>query len=560
MKKKSRKTKVTHPQPTAEPVNRSPLIRRAELICALILTLVVVLLHAYRASQAGGLWRDEVSTIGAATLPSLGKLWDSLIYESSFPLLVYLVVHSWTGVHWLGSGDGSLRVLGALIGVGGLAALWLTTRMLGRRVPIVALVFLGLNATVIQWGDSMRAYGLAAIWILLVYGAVWKFIESPTPARLALATVLSFLSVQSLYQNAFLVLAICFGAFLVCLRRRVWKTILLLFAMGAVSAISLIAYLPKIAVSKAIHMVADLPMPFSYVLQMFATAVGSGSSFLLWTWLLFSGVCIVAAIRVIAQETRKRESSRRLDLAIYSLTVLLASAVMYVLLVKALNFLPQAWYFVVLVAIIAVSLDDLVGLVATTVPARAASLALVLVLAAATIYIGRKQVSERLTNIDVIAPLLAERSGDGDFIVVSPWYVGVTFRYYFHGNTPWTTIPPISDLQLTRYDLLKEQMMKADPMQPVLEGAERALRSGKSVWAVGGLAAPPEGQLPPRLPPAPNAPSGWNNGPYISAWILQLGAFIQSHATAMETMPVPIRQPVNVYEDSPVLVFHGWRP
>ena len=53
--------------PASQPPESSDVIRRIEWVCALALTTLIAFLHVYRASQAGGLWRDEVSTIGAAS-------------------------------------------------------------------------------------------------------------------------------------------------------------------------------------------------------------------------------------------------------------------------------------------------------------------------------------------------------------------------------------------------------------------------------------------------------------------------------------------------------------
>src|ERR1700675_1363343 len=90
--------------------------RRLELAGALAVTLVIGLLHVYRAAHAGALWRDELSTLRAAILPSFSGVWSSLIYEP-FPLMTYTLVRAWACL-WLGDLDTGLRVLGALIGVG----------------------------------------------------------------------------------------------------------------------------------------------------------------------------------------------------------------------------------------------------------------------------------------------------------------------------------------------------------------------------------------------------------------------------------------------------------
>src|SRR5690348_3477214 len=78
--------------------NHPQAVRRLELLCALALTAFIVFLHVHRAMQAGGLWRDEVTTLATATLPSLSDVWASQIYARP-PLLPYGVVRMWAGIN-----------------------------------------------------------------------------------------------------------------------------------------------------------------------------------------------------------------------------------------------------------------------------------------------------------------------------------------------------------------------------------------------------------------------------------------------------------------------------
>src|SRR5208282_4876517 len=47
----------------------------------------------------------------------------------------------------------------------------------------------------------------------------------------------------------------------------------------------------------------------------------------------------------------------------------------------------------------------------------------------------------RQTNIDWIAAELQQQAKPGDFIVVYPFYCGITFQRYYRGQVPWTTLP-----------------------------------------------------------------------------------------------------------------------
>jgi len=65
----------------------------------------------------------------------------------------------------------------------------------------------------------MRGYGLGTAIIILTMGLIWRFIEKPGLLR-GLSRWWRVLSVQSLYQNAFFLFAICVGGMVVCLRQR----------------------------------------------------------------------------------------------------------------------------------------------------------------------------------------------------------------------------------------------------------------------------------------------------------------------------------------------------
>jgi len=121
-------------------------------------------------------------------------------------------------------------------------------------------------------------------------------------------------------------------------------------------------------------------------------------------------------------------------------------------------------------------------------------------------------------------------------------------------------LPPLEDLSIHRYDLLKLEITRADPIEPVRKAVTRTLSSGKSVWIVGYIASPPQGQSPPTIAPAPNAPTGWSSEPYSRVWALQLGAFIRLHANAASPVYIQSPNPVSRLEDLPVHVVVGWRP
>ena len=128
--------------------------------------------------------------------------------------------------------------------------------------------------------------------------------------------------------------------------------------------------------------------------------------------------------------------------------------------------------------------------------------------------------------MDLVASRLAESVKAGDLIVVSPWYYGVAFQRYYRGQAPWMTVPPIEDLKIHRYDLLKEKMKSSDPIRnpPGPDVGNSALGKQSSGWSDRLPSAARRDQLPEPLLPAPDRRSGWNNYAYISNWAAQAAA------------------------------------
>src|SRR5437899_633264 len=86
---------------------------------------------------------------------------------------------------------------------------------------------------------------------------------------------------------------------------------------------------------------------------------------------------------------------------------------------------------------------------------RPGRLAVVLVIAGSSAVHTWQQAQVRQTNVDLLAASLGERAAKDDLIVVTPWYMGITFERYYRGAAPWKTVPPLESHSFHRYDLIK---------------------------------------------------------------------------------------------------------
>jgi hypothetical protein len=134
----------------------------------------------------------------------------------------------------------------------------------------------------------------------------------------------------------------------------------------------------------------------------------------------------------------------------------------------------------------------------------------------------------------------------------------VTFKRYYKASASWTTLPPLENYTLQRWDLFKAKIQTKDPIAPVTERITSTLESGNRVWFVGEM---PLSQAPvAEIRPAPNNPWGWSSGPYQSYWGTRVTQFLSAHCQHSAVVIAPSTNCVNPYENLPVFVMTGWKP
>jgi hypothetical protein len=164
----------------------------------------------------------------------------------------------------------------------------------------------------------------------------------------------------------------------------------------------------------------------------------------------------------------------------------------------------------------------------------------------------------RQTNVDFIAAQLSSEVAANDYVIVHPWYCGTTFKRYYKATAPWTTLPPLEDYTLQRWDLFKAQIQTKDPIAPVIGRITSTLQSGNRVWLVGSFSFSQEPL--PEIHPAPNNPWGWSDGRYSFYWGTQVTQFLSAHCQRSAVAIGPSTNCVNPYENLPVFVLTGWKP
>jgi len=525
----------------------TPVLRHLNWITAALVTLAATYLHALYFLNAGGLWRDEVDLVNLSLLPSFSQVWRDLPHDSC-PILMHLAVRAWSAAG-LGNTDLGLRILGLLIGLFLLLAFWFAGWTMRNGAPLLAVTLAGLNVTMVRAGDSLRAYGLGSALGVLTLAVVWRLTRRPSLAAFSCAVAIAVLSVQSLYQNAFFVFAACCGGFVLCAAERWWRDTLPIFAVGAAAAVSLLPYIPLLIRAQDWYVIWKLGFHFSGAWKQFSVATGSPLTVFTWVWVALWIGAVATAVCVLF---RRREGlpDRVRSLILFAGTSLVLGTAGYAFFLKLAALPTQPWHYVPLMAFSVVCLDAM--FFALWRWAGPAAIILAAVTISTTFLFELPALRCRQTNVDLIAARLSTEVASNDYVIVYPWYCGVTFQRYYKAAAPWTTLPPLEDYTLERYDLVKAKMQTKDPIAPVMDRITSTVQSGNRVWLVGDV--PFEQKPLPEILAAQHNLGRWSDEDYSFYWGVQVTQFLVAHGWRSSLVMAPSTNCVNPDENLPVVM------
>ncbi len=162
----------------------------------------------------------------------------------------------------------------------------------------------------------------------------------------------------------------------------------------------------------------------------------------------------------------------------------------------------------------------------------------------------------RQTNIDLIASKLKTDCKPGDLVIVAPWFNACSLcRYY--PSAGFVTLPPMEEVRIQRYDLMKRAMQSPDPISGLANRAYETLHSGHTLWIVGSLLIPARGEEVLRYPPYYKR-IGNNDAAYYYSWAKQIGRFVSEHAVQGGKVDVPALYDVNRLENLNLIAVSGW--
>ncbi len=532
------------------------MINKSEWAVAIVLSIVVLVLHALFMSHAGALWRDEADVVQLAMMPTARDILQNFQIGST-PILFPFALRAYAAI--VGASDFGFRVLGMLVGMGIMGTLWLNARLVGQGLPLISLVLLGFNTFFIQWGDSIRGYGIGSGLILLTFAILVRVVEQPNWPRTAAALLAALISVHFLFQNSVLLFSICTAMIAVSLSRRRWRAASMVLGIGLVAALSMVPYAwPLIDAQQWTILVKYSTTPLGLWSRLSDT-LAAPLPFMTWVWHLLVVLAVAGVIGLIWKNRTSELKEQPKDLLFICVLAMVIAIGAYYVFLEMLSYFTRPWHYLPLIALVAVTLDCGIQFLAKTTWMRVARLTLVIVIAGTLLVPSWQKVQVRQTNIDLVIQELEKLSSAEDLILVEPWFYGVSFNRYYKGAANWMTLPAIADHTIHRYDLVKVKMESSNPVDDILRDLSKTLQSGNRVWVVGDIYFPESEAAVPFLPPAPNSPWGWLVSPYIEAWSLQVNAFLLTHGLKAQFVRIPVDGPVNGFENVQLMVVQGWR-
>jgi hypothetical protein len=530
-------------QPTKATSAQIGVSTRIEWGVGLALTVWIICLHVRYLFHGGPLWRDECGTIAYGSMP-FREMWDNVQYDN-FPPFFEWIARLWTLA--ISSSDFGYRVLGLLVGLATLAVIWISTRFLNARVPLLALGFYALNPLALRVGDSLRPYGLGFALVMLTLGFIGKFTHSRERKWFIAATLSAVFAVQCLYQSAFYIAAIVLSGCAVCLWKRNRKGALLCLAVGAIAALSLLPHVSNIQKGELWRDIARVPVSSDLINNAIAELLKAANA---WMQPVYFALLIATFLVGVFAVFKWRNQT-----VVYATLVFLLATLFQIGFLARLGLPPRAWYFLIWLAPIMICADAIWSSFKPVVQTgRAAAVVLVALLCSPACWSGT---ALRHTNIDLLAAKLHAEKKPEDFVLVAPWFDGVSLcRYY--SATNFTTLPPMSEIRIHHYDLMKRAMESSDPIGPLAARIVETLRGGHTLWIVGSLKFPQQGENVPQYPPYHKG-IGINDAAYYFSWSEQLGKLVQEHAIKGDVITVPTPGPIDPLENINLIAISGWR-
>jgi len=467
-------------------------------LSALSLIYVSAMMHA------GFLCGDETCAVHLSRM-SPKQLYQWILFDS-YPMAWPLVLKAYTAL--FGSSDISIRLLGLSVQVGILTSVIVFARK-SNTIPLYTTTCLLFLPAFVNHTSSARAWGLGILTITMFYTSINAYVANASRRDFLLSIAFGVFAVQSTYYNSVLLFAILVS--IAAFHRQLIPSLLLI---GAVCGATMLPYIPVFTAAHSHY--ADLHVKYGladFLAKLSETLFPDTANIFRLGWVIAIGFGLYSAWK----------SKNFAEILLIAVAI-----ICYYAFLLQLHYQTNPWYYLPLVAVVALALDRTAG---RHHPKYALAMcAVVIVLEFPFAY---RSSTEAQTNMNLILDDITARAADGDLVVLSPWHAGELFNYYYKGKGELLAVPniPVNQMFVTRWDLERDwiETNKVPDVTYTVDRIRRTLASGHTAFVV---SSADWGYLHKPAPTLPEINSAMPNLPlsFYYSFVLneQLVNFVQS--------------------------------
>src|SRR5207244_951763 len=127
------------------------------------------------------------------------------------------------------------------------------------------------------------------------------------------------------------------------------------------------------------NVTSEIQLDLSRIWLVLHRALSEPGPLMFWLWMVLLSVAIITGCVLLIKRTQRPADDEDKDIACFCLTIIVAITMAYYVFLRLLSFPTETWYYLVWMALIAVSIDALVARAARSGWGRITRLATVVV-------------------------------------------------------------------------------------------------------------------------------------------------------------------------------------
>ena len=224
--------------------------------------------------------------------------------------------------------------------------------------------------------------------------------------------------------------------------------------------LSLVPYVPIISRVQRWNILAKVPINVPWLGYKFYEAISASGLFMIWVWIgLYVTSVLVCFDRFVKPDPAMPD--RQKDLPLFVGVALFLGLLGYFLFLRVLSYLTQPWYYLLLMAFLAILFEAAMQLlVQSRIEWRILRLVMVVLILLLTSANAWRATKTRLTNVDLLSAKLESVATRNDLIVLHPWWPGLTSPGILRARRPGSLCLRLQIIHLRGTIFIKTEMVQ----------------------------------------------------------------------------------------------------